>query len=131
MGSISDRQPPRFFFCSHTAPSARKVARMRLPLDDILRRAAGARATSVLLLAGQKPVVRVGRELQPPIDDAVLTFHDTQAYAEDILGPGKAAGLEHADSFDVPFDLAGVRGRATIFYAQGAHSVVLYLEAPR
>lgn len=104
---------------------------MNLSLEEIVRRAGALGATRVLLLAGQKPVVRIGSELQPPMDNAVLTFQDTRAVAEQLLGPGQDAGLEHADSFDVPFEIAGIRGRATIFYAQGSHSVVLHLDPNR
>ena len=102
---------------------------MKLSLEEILRCAAGAGAARVLLLAGQRPVVRIGAELQPPMDDTALSFDDTRRIAEQILGPGQDAGLEHADSFEVPFEIAGIRGRATIFYAQGAHSLVLHLKA--
>ncbi len=100
----------------------------RTPFEEILELAASLGASRVLFLAGQPPVYRIGRALQPPLPEPPLHFLDTEAIASRLL-EGRDGQVEQVDdNLEVPFVVRGVKGRATIFFAQGAHNVVFYLD---
>ena len=100
------------------------------PLAEILSDAAERGAASVLYLVGNPPAIRIGRELQPPLAEPNLTFHDTEAIVHQLTDGAPLSALHTTDNFEMPFNIGGVRGMVTIFYSQGAHSLVFYLDTP-
>ncbi|MBX7244084.1 MAG: hypothetical protein K1X53_01220 [Candidatus Sumerlaeaceae bacterium] len=97
-------------------------------LDEFVRTAAQAGAGTLLLVAGQRPVMRVGGQLQPPLAEDLLTFHETQAMVETLLNGPQRLVLETDGSVEVPFAVAGVEGRLTVFYGMGSHNLVFHLK---
>ncbi|PKO14271.1 hypothetical protein CVU37_14730 [candidate division BRC1 bacterium HGW-BRC1-1] len=98
------------------------------PLAEILGDAAERGASSVLFLAGNPPCIRIGRKLQPPLAEPNLTFHDTEAIVHQLTDGAQLTMLHTNDNYEMPFNIAGVTGMVTIFYSQGAHSLVFYLD---
>lgn len=98
------------------------------PLAEILSEAAERGASSVLFLVGNPPAIRIGRALQPPLAEPSLTFHDTEAIVNQLTDGTQLTTLHSTDNFEMPFNIAGVTGMVTIFYSQGAHSLVFYLD---
>lgn len=100
-----------------------------IALDEMLRRAAEAGAGTLLLLVGGPPMMRVGRELQPPMEDTSITFNDTEQLVRELLTADDVKTLDDSGSIEVPFAIAGVTGRVSIFYGGGSHNLVFYLGA--
>jgi Tfp pilus assembly pilus retraction ATPase PilT len=103
-----------------------------IQIEEILQRTAGMGAGSVLLLVGRPPVARIGRDLQPPFEEKPLTFHDTERIAESMIADTDRHALLQHGSIDLPFEIGGVSGNATIFYGMGSHNIVFHLgERPK
>ena len=99
-----------------------------LQLEDLLRRAAGIGAGSVLLSVGHPPAARIGRQLQPPFDAALLTFQETEHIAESLLTDTERHQLLKEGSIEVPFEIAGISGTVIVFYGLGSHNMVFHLD---
>lgn len=96
-------------------------------LADYLSRAAGAGASSLLLVANQPPGVRVGGEIQTPFGRTPLPFRTTEALALAVLDAAGQQLLDRDGSVEVPFEIAGVGGMVTVFYGGGCHNLVFRL----
>ncbi|MCX7718312.1 MAG: hypothetical protein N2111_07915 [Candidatus Sumerlaeaceae bacterium] len=96
-------------------------------LADYLSRAAGAGASSLLLVANQPPGVRVGGEIQTPFGSVPLPFRTTEAFALAVLDAVGLQLLDRDGSVEVPFEIAGVGGMVTVFYGGGCHNLVFRL----
>lgn len=103
-------------------------ASQRMPLADFLRLAAERQASTVLYLVGSPPVMRIGRELQPPIENRPLTFHETEALVNQLLSPQEIQFMNEKGNVETTFDVAGIHGRLTVFYGLGCHNLVFYLD---
>lgn len=73
--------------------------------------------------------MRIGRELQPPLENKPLTFHETQALAEQLLTPAEIQLMNEKGNVETTFCVSGVSGRLTVFYGLGAHNLVFYLDS--
>lgn len=100
----------------------------RIPLAEFLSLAVERNASTVLYLVGNPPVMRVGRELQPPLEKSPLTFQETQALVEDLLTPSEIQFMNEKGNVETTFDVGGVRGHLTVFYGLGCHNLVFYLD---
>ncbi|MCX7626330.1 MAG: hypothetical protein N2Z21_08995 [Candidatus Sumerlaeaceae bacterium] len=100
----------------------------RMPLAEFLRLAAQRQATTVLYLVGSPPVMRIGRELQPPMENRPLTFHETEAMVEELLSPTEIQFMNEKGNVETTFNVGGVQGRLTVFYGLGCHNLVFYLD---
>jgi Tfp pilus assembly pilus retraction ATPase PilT len=100
----------------------------RIELAEFLRLAAERGATTVLYLVGRPPVMRIGRDLQPPLQSAPLTFRETQALAEQLLSPAELQFMEEHGNVEATFEVGGVKGHLSAFYGLGSHNLVFYIE---
>lgn len=96
-------------------------------LESALRKAAQAGAQTLLLMAGQPPVLRIAGKLSPPLQDTPLDWELTRKLADDLLPVEYRTSFEKNGSADLPFHLAGVAGNLTIFYGNGCHNLVFHL----
>lgn len=105
-----------------------QTSSQRMPLAEFLRLAVQKRASTVLYLVGSPPVMRIGRELQPPLEERPLTFHETQALAETLLSPAEMQIVNEKGNVETTFDVEGITGHLTVFYGLGCHNLVFYIE---
>jgi Tfp pilus assembly pilus retraction ATPase PilT len=84
-------------------------------------------AQTLLLMAGQPPVMRVQGALSPPLQPEPLDWQVTQGLAEQLLPAEYRSGFEKTGSAELPFHVAGVAGNLTIFYGNGCHNLVFHL----
>ncbi|MGB9693070.1 MAG: hypothetical protein ACPL7D_12990 [Candidatus Sumerlaeaceae bacterium] len=108
-----------------------EAASQRMSLAEVLRLAAQCGASTVLYLVGKPPVMRIGRELQPPVDSRPLTFHETAAMVEKLLTPSEQQFMNEKGNVETTFEIEGVSGRLSVFYGLGCHNLVFYLENSR
>ncbi len=100
-----------------------------MPLEEFLRLAAERGASTVLYLVGRPPVMRIGRELQPPLENKPLTFHETQALAVQLLTPAELQLMNEQGNVETSFCVGGISGRLTAFFGLGSHNLVFYLDS--
>jgi len=98
-------------------------------LEEMIALAHERGANTLLFLVGNPPVIRVGRELQPPLHPRPLTFHDTQALIERLLTPREINFMNEHGNVETRFQVAGVEGTLTVFFGQGAHNLVFHLKS--
>lgn len=100
----------------------------RIGLGEFLRLAAERGASTVLYLVGRPPVMRIGRELQPPLESRPLTFHETAAMVEQLLSPTELQFMNEHGNVETTFEIGGISGKLTVFFGLGCHNLVFYLE---
>jgi hypothetical protein len=98
-----------------------------MDLDAMITAAQSAGARTLLLVAGQPVAMRVGESVETPFGRTSLSFHQTQAWAEQLLSPAAAEELNQQGTVEVPFRTPSASGHATIFFGQGSHNIVLHL----
>lgn len=103
---------------------------MNTLIDDILQLAAARGASRVLFMVGHAPVIRVEGALEPLEEQPLLSFYDTQEIARQLLSEQQDHALDENGSVELPFEIGQVRGSVTIFYGQGSHQIVFYLDQP-
>lgn len=101
---------------------------MAIALEELLEAAVTKRAGSLLLLPGQLPVCRIGRELQPPLSQDIITPDDTRLLAGSLLTEAEKHVLERTGSIERPFSIGGAAGEVSVFLGQGSPHLVFYLQ---
>lgn len=100
---------------------------VRAELDVWLECAADASATTLTLLAGHPPQMRVEGRLEPLRETAPLHHDDTEHLAREFLHGPESAKFEETGQVEVPFRAAGREGLLTVFYGNGCHNLVFHL----
>ena len=96
-------------------------------LEAVLRQAAQAGAQTLLLMAGQSPVVRIAGKLAPPLSTGPLDWTVTQKLAEQFLPEEFRSAFEKNGSAELPFHVGDIAGNVTIFYGNGCHNLIFHL----
>src|SRR5215207_294601 len=96
-------------------------------LEATLRKAQHAGAQTLLLMAGQPPVIRINGKLAPPLTPEPLDWSITQQLAEQLLTDEYRGTLDKSGSAELPFHLAGIAGNLTIFFGNGCHNLVFHI----
>jgi len=104
------------------------VPQERMPLEDFLKLAYERGASTVLYLVGRPPVMRIGRELQPPLEDRPLTFRETEKLVERLLSPQEIIRMNENGNIETRFNIGNITGNLTVFYGLGSHNLVFYLD---
>lgn len=99
-----------------------------LNLEAILDQAAINGAETVLFGVGRPPVSRVRGELQKPLHEQPLSFHETAKIAGSVLPEEVLNTLNESGSVEAPFEIGSHRGMVTVFFGMGAHNLVFHLD---
>jgi Tfp pilus assembly pilus retraction ATPase PilT len=92
-----------------------------------LRQAHEAGAQTLLILAGQPPVMRIAGQLSPPLVPGPLDWNETRDLAEQLLPTEQRTDFEQTGSADIPFRVGHVSGNLTVFYGNGCHNLIFHL----
>lgn len=99
---------------------------MPVRIDDLLKAAANHGASDLHLKVGAFPVIRIGGELHPLVDEARLKQEDTLDMAFAMMSNRQKQRFKDASEVDIGYGVSGLgRFRANIFQQRGTVSIVL------
>ncbi len=95
-------------------------------VNDLLRIAVERKASDLHLKVGSFPMIRVGGELTPALQDKRLTHEDTVAMAAAVMSAQQRERFKESQEVDLAYSVPGLgRFRCNIFQQRGTIGIVL------